>query len=80
MIHFDKVYEQETSVINVVQCCQEQNVTSTCLDACTQFLDIESVIDRPECIGDFHKLMRCAAGQLIWILKLNRIFSHLEQH
>ena len=49
--------------MNVAKCCEEQNVTSTCLDACTVFLDIESVIDRPECIGDFHKLMRCAAGK-----------------
>jgi hypothetical protein len=49
--------------MNVAKCCEEQNVTSTCLDACTLFLDIESVIDRPECIGDFHKLMRCAAGK-----------------
>lgn len=49
------------SVMNVAKCCEEQNVTSTCMDACTLFLDIESVIDRPECIGDFHKLMRCAA-------------------
>lgn len=49
------------SIMNVAKCCEEQNVTSTCLDACTLFLDIESVIDKPECIGDFHKLMRCAA-------------------
>ena len=49
--------------MNVAKCCEEQNVTSTCLDACTLFLDIESVIDKPECIGDFHKLMRCAAGK-----------------
>lgn len=32
------------------------------MDACTLFLDMDSVIDRPECINDFHKLMHCAAG------------------
>lgn len=50
-----------TPSTDVIACCTEQNVTSTCMDACTAFLDMDSVIDRPECIGDFHKLMRCAA-------------------
>jgi len=49
------------SEMNVAQCCAEKNVSSTCMDACTLFLDIDSVIDRPECINDFHKLMKCAA-------------------
>lgn len=46
---------------NVTQCCIEQNVTSTCMDACSFYLDIEAVIDKPECINDFDKLMKCAA-------------------
>lgn len=46
---------------NVTQCCMEQNVTSTCMDACSFFLDIDAVIDKPECINDFDKLMKCAA-------------------
>ncbi|XP_068081772.1 Ig-like and fibronectin type-III domain-containing protein 2 [Anabrus simplex] len=46
---------------NVTQCCIEQNVTSTCMEACSFYLDIDAVIDKPECIGDFDKLMKCAA-------------------
>lgn len=46
---------------NVTQCCIEQNVTSTCMDACTFYLDIDAVIDKTECINDFDKLMKCAA-------------------
>lgn len=46
---------------NVTQCCIEQNVTSACMDACSFYLDIDAVIDKPECIGDFDKLMKCAA-------------------
>ncbi|KAL1497939.1 hypothetical protein ABEB36_008819 [Hypothenemus hampei] len=49
------------SVNNVTQCCIEQNVTSSCMDACSFHLDIDVVIDRPECIQDFDKLMKCAA-------------------
>jgi hypothetical protein len=47
---------------NVTQCCIEQNVTAGCMDACSFFLDIDAVIDKPECISDFDKLMKCAAG------------------
>ncbi|XP_069682867.1 Ig-like and fibronectin type-III domain-containing protein 1 isoform X2 [Periplaneta americana] len=46
---------------NVTQCCIEQNVTSGCMDACSFYLDIDAVIDKPECINDFDKLMKCAA-------------------
>lgn len=46
---------------NVTQCCIEQNVTSPCMDACSFYLDIDAVIDKPECINDFDKLMKCAA-------------------
>lgn len=49
------------SINNVTQCCIEQNVTSACMDACSLYLDIDAVIDKPECIGDFDKLMKCAA-------------------
>lgn len=33
------------AVVDVVQCCVEQNVTSSCMDACSLMLDIDSVID-----------------------------------
>lgn len=46
---------------NVTQCCIEQNVTAGCMDACSFYLDIDAVIDKPECISDFDKLMKCAA-------------------
>ncbi|KDR18237.1 Ig-like and fibronectin type-III domain-containing protein 1 [Zootermopsis nevadensis] len=46
---------------NVTQCCIEQNVTAECMDACSFYLDIDAVIDKPECINDFDKLMKCAA-------------------
>ncbi|XP_014259678.1 Ig-like and fibronectin type-III domain-containing protein 1 isoform X2 [Cimex lectularius] len=48
-------------VSNITQCCIEQNVTSTCMDACSFYLDIDAVIDRPECINDFDKFMKCAS-------------------
>lgn len=46
---------------NVTQCCLEQNVTNSCMDACSFHLDIDAVIDKPECLNDFDKLMKCAA-------------------
>lgn len=49
------------TVNNVTQCCIEQNVTSTCMDACFFHVDMDAVIDKPECIQDFDKLMKCAA-------------------
>ena len=49
------------AVSNITQCCQQQNVSSSCIEACSVYLDIESVIDRPECLQDFSKLMKCAA-------------------
>ncbi|XP_023310369.1 Ig-like and fibronectin type-III domain-containing protein 1 isoform X2 [Anoplophora glabripennis] len=49
------------AVNNVTQCCIEQNVTSTCMDACSFHVDMDAVIDKPECIQDFDKLMKCAA-------------------
>lgn len=49
------------AVTNIAECCAIQNVSSTCMDACSFYLDIESVIDRPECLADFDKLMKCAS-------------------
>lgn len=34
-----------------------------CMEACSFYLDIDAVIDKPECITDFDKLMKCAAGK-----------------
>lgn len=46
---------------NIMQCCVHNNVSSACMDACSFFLDIDAVIDKPDCINDFDKLMKCAA-------------------
>lgn len=48
-------------VTNISECCAIQNVSSTCMDACSFYLDIDSIIDRAECIADFDKLMKCAS-------------------
>ncbi|XP_065582217.1 Ig-like and fibronectin type-III domain-containing protein 1 [Artemia franciscana] len=53
--------DKAVPVTDVAQCCRNQNISSSCMVACTLFLDIDSVIDNPACINDFHKLMRCAA-------------------
>ncbi|RVE47147.1 hypothetical protein evm_008224 [Chilo suppressalis] len=39
----------------------EMNVSSACIDACNFRLDMENIMDRPECMNDFDKLMKCAA-------------------
>jgi len=49
------------AVHNISECCMAQNVSSTCMVACSFYIDIDAVIDRPECIVDFDKLMKCAA-------------------
>lgn len=46
---------------NISECCAIQNVSSACMDACSFYVDIEAILDRPECIVDFDKLMRCAS-------------------
>ncbi|XP_055384146.1 Ig-like and fibronectin type-III domain-containing protein 1 isoform X3 [Condylostylus longicornis] len=46
---------------NISECCITQNVSSACMSACSFYIDIDAVIDRPECIVDFDKLMKCAA-------------------
>lgn len=46
---------------NISECCTAQNVSSACMAACSFYVDIDAVIDRPECIVDFDKLMKCAA-------------------
>ncbi|XP_055693632.1 Ig-like and fibronectin type-III domain-containing protein 1 [Lutzomyia longipalpis] len=49
------------AVHNISECCISQNVSSACMSACSFYIDIDAVIDRPECIVDFDKLMKCAA-------------------
>lgn len=46
---------------NVSECCVAQNVSAACMDACSFYIDIDAVKNRPECLVDFDKLMKCAA-------------------
>lgn len=46
---------------NISECCITQNVSSACIAACSFYIDFDAVSDRPECIADFDKLMKCAA-------------------
>lgn len=47
--------------LNVSQCCREQNVSSECMDACSFYMDIDAIIEKPGCFNEFDKLMKCAA-------------------
>ena len=50
--------------IDVSECCVNQNVSEGCMDACSfDQLDFHKVINRGECVPDFSKLMKCAAGK-----------------
>jgi DB module/Fibronectin type III domain/Immunoglobulin domain len=49
------------AVANITECCVVENVSPSCMDACSFYLDIEAVINRPECLNDFDKLMKCAS-------------------
>jgi len=53
---------QDTSM-NITECCVREKVSEGCMDACSFFLDIESVMDKPQCLPDFDKLMKCSAGK-----------------
>ncbi|XP_023302537.2 Ig-like and fibronectin type-III domain-containing protein 1 [Lucilia cuprina] len=46
---------------NVTQCCADMNVTMACRSACSYYVDIDAIADKPECITEFDKLMKCAA-------------------
>lgn len=46
---------------NITECCIEENISAACMHACGFFVDIDLVKDRPECLIDFDRLMKCAA-------------------
>ncbi|BES94480.1 DB module [Nesidiocoris tenuis] len=50
-------------VENLKHCCAEENVSAACSAACSSYLDIDSVIDKPECLPDFDKIMRCGSDE-----------------
>ena len=50
--------------LDVSQCCVNNNVSDACMDACSfDELNFQKVMNRDECIPDFSKLMKCAAGK-----------------
>lgn len=56
---------------NITECCIREKVSPHCIDACSFYLDIESVIDKPQCLPDFDKLMKCSAGNVFTLVALN---------
>ncbi|XP_058985320.1 Ig-like and fibronectin type-III domain-containing protein 2 [Musca domestica] len=46
---------------NVTECCAQMNVSMSCRSACSYYVDIDAIADKPECIVEFDKMMRCAA-------------------
>lgn len=46
---------------NISACCQAANVSPECIDACNYFMDIGEIINKPQCLPDFDKLMRCSS-------------------
>ena len=51
-------------------CCHEQNVSASCIGACSLSIDLDFLLYRPECFEDFNKLMFCASGASI------AVFNH----
>ncbi|CAB3371385.1 Hypothetical predicted protein [Cloeon dipterum] len=58
-----KIRPTDSLPINASNCCDTRNVNPACLDACSAgaFLDLDSVLDQPECVDDLPKIVKCAA-------------------
>lgn len=56
-----KVTVQSSAARNTSLCCEEQKVSSGCMDSCAFDIDIQRALDKPECVQDLNKLMYCAA-------------------
>lgn len=56
---------QASLPMNATNCCESLNVNPSCIDACSAgaFLDLDSVLDQPECVNDLPKIVKCAAGK-----------------
>jgi hypothetical protein len=52
--------------MNITECCNREKVSEGCMDACSFFLDIESILDQPKCLPDFDKLLKCSAGEILF--------------
>ncbi|XP_021960351.1 Ig-like and fibronectin type-III domain-containing protein 1 [Folsomia candida] len=56
-----KTRDLQDSSMNITECCVREKVSEGCMDACSFFSDIESILDKPQCLPDFDKLMKCSA-------------------
>ena len=57
-------------------CCHEQNVSSSCIGACSLSIDLDFLLYRPECFEDFNKLMFCASGALVRVFSPEIVTRH----
>ena len=55
------VTDEPPPVINVTQCCLQQNVSADCLDICSFSIDFDMMIRKPQCIPQFSQMMSCAS-------------------
>lgn len=62
--------------VSMHDCCIAQNVSSACMDACSFYIDFDSVKNRPECLVDFDKLMKCASDGKEFQISL--IFGYIQ--
>lgn len=51
------------TTMNVTDCCKVQNVSAECIDACAFDIDIQRALNKPNCIPELEKMMRCASGK-----------------
>ena len=49
------------AVINVTECCANNNVSARCLDICSFSIDYDLMKARPDCLPEFHAMMQCAS-------------------
>lgn len=49
------------AVYDRTACCKQQNVSSDCLDICSFSIDFDTMLRKPYCLPEFHKLMKCAS-------------------
>ena len=49
------------AVINVTECCANNNVSARCLDICSFSIDYDLMKARPDCLPEFHSMMQCAS-------------------
>lgn len=55
------ITDEPPPVINVTECCLQQNVSVDCLDICAFSIDFDMMIRKPQCIPQFSKMMSCAS-------------------